>query len=643
MRWLTNRLSALTDRRGRPVTLPRELGNKDSVLVSKDPSNAKSNKMKIVTDEPSLDGVLDFNKYSQRLADIIVNSTPRFCVGIFGEWGTGKTTLMKMIERNLQNHDDILVVWFDAWKYEKEKHLAVLPFIRTVEIELENRLVQQLRGVNNFNSKLDTERWNKVRKQFEKTFNAFIESTSLNLGVSAGAEAAGEINLAKFRDVLKSDGHPIRIDNENIFYHHKHITQYLEDGLHKLRDPEHGGNDNYRIVIFIDDLDRCSPDKALELIESLKTFFDIEGFVYVIGMDSNSIDHIIKQKYGEDSNIKGTDYLKKFVQLPFQIPAWKEKDLSESIDEFILKGLEGSELLADFQDQKNRELMVKGVKLNPREVKRFINNIILTKSVFDKPTDELIVVQALSFHRDWDKFLDLITPDEIRVKLLTDYKNLNQDGALSADLRNIQTEFYRQPDKIATATFQLLIKSYPSLKDVFDIYPLFFNHGNELRSFLDAGALEKLLQITSMEEYRRALDTTQVKTTQAQTSSNFFADYYKREDQGSNFAWTNIVKSEDEWRNKFSKDTILSIYEIFSFEKEYLPNVHSWLSYIKSKKDPDFDLVNELSTNLDKQLGELKKELSYEGTVDEEKKKLILNMQKQVADTITKIGQRLPP
>ena len=52
-------------------------------------------------------------------------------------------------------------------------------------------------------------------------------------------------------------------------------------------------------------------------------------------MDSESIDHIIKQKYGEHSNIKGMDYLEKIVQLPFQIPVWNYKDITESIEKII--------------------------------------------------------------------------------------------------------------------------------------------------------------------------------------------------------------------------------------------------------------------------------------------------------------------
>jgi hypothetical protein len=106
--------------------------------------------------------------------------------------------------------------------------------------------------------------------------------------------------------------------------------------------------------------------------------------------------------------------------------------------------------------------MVKGVKPNPREVKRFINNIILAKSVFDKPTDELIVVQALSFHQDWNKFLDLITPDELRGKLLNEYKNLKQDKDVNAELSKIRTELYGKLDANSLSLSLSMISFNPS-------------------------------------------------------------------------------------------------------------------------------------------------------------------------------------
>ena len=92
---------------------------------------------------------------------------------------------------------------------------------------------------------------------------------------------------------------------------------------------------NLKLVIFIDDLDRCTPEKALELLESIKTFFDIEGIIYVIGMDPKSIDSIISVKYGKESKINGLEYLQKIVQLPFSIPLWSSTDVTNTIKEMI--------------------------------------------------------------------------------------------------------------------------------------------------------------------------------------------------------------------------------------------------------------------------------------------------------------------
>ena len=87
----------------------------------------------------------------------------------------------------------------------------------------------------------------------------------------------------------------MRLGGETVYYY-KHITDYLEDSLSKLREK----NSNRRIVVFIDDLDRCHPKQALEVLDSIKTFFDIEGIVYVVGMDADSINSIIEEKYGGD-------------------------------------------------------------------------------------------------------------------------------------------------------------------------------------------------------------------------------------------------------------------------------------------------------------------------------------------------------
>jgi hypothetical protein len=334
--------------------------------------------IKIITDEPTLDDALDFNNYSQKLANIITNSTPRFSIGIFGGWGTGKTSLMKMTKQILDENDKIVTVWFDAWRYEREEYLAVIPFLRTVELRLDEIIRRDKTG-----------KWQIVKNGTKKTIDAFIQSTKLSLGTKGIVSL--DIDGEKVAAALKGDG-SVGDDKDTIYYH---VTDYLKKGLNDLRKEVK----DYRIVVFIDDLDRCSPDRALEVLESIKSFFDIEGFVYVIGMDSETINSLVKKKYGEESAVKGLDYLQKIVQLPFHIPTWKEVDISSSISKIISKGLGGSKLADDFE--KDKGLIVKAVESNPRQVKRFINNIILAESVFGKPVDELIAVQALNFRQEW--------------------------------------------------------------------------------------------------------------------------------------------------------------------------------------------------------------------------------------------------
>ena len=82
--------------------------------------HVQENKIRILTDEPTLKGALDFDIYSNTLAYIIKNSRPKFITGIFGEWGTGKNTLMSMVKEILDKCDENekkLTVWFDAWRY----------------------------------------------------------------------------------------------------------------------------------------------------------------------------------------------------------------------------------------------------------------------------------------------------------------------------------------------------------------------------------------------------------------------------------------------------------------------------------------------------------------------------------------------
>ena len=238
-------------------------------------------------------------------------------------------------------------------------------------------------------------------------------------------------------------------------------------------------------------------------------------------MDDNSINSIIKEKYGygddRDSDIKikkGIDYLQKIVQLPFKIPKWEKGDIYSSIDKIISKGLEGSTLVEDFKE--NKEIIVRAVEKNPREVKRFINNVILAKSVIneEETIDKLIAYRALVYRSEWNPFLQMIYDKDIRDKFFKQYEKLKdkiKSVSQEEKLENLNKELSN--DESEQTFFQ----------DNLHIYKEIIKQGKDLTEFLEPPTINILSSIANMERYRRAFDITEIKTTdltQSETKIN---------------------------------------------------------------------------------------------------------------------------
>jgi predicted KAP-like P-loop ATPase len=102
-------------------------------------SNSDKTESMILTDDEAEIPILDFEDFSDTMVDIIKNSYPKFSIGIFGEWGTGKTTMMKQIQTKLKTDKSVICVWFDAWRYEREGSFALIPMLKTIAYSLPER------------------------------------------------------------------------------------------------------------------------------------------------------------------------------------------------------------------------------------------------------------------------------------------------------------------------------------------------------------------------------------------------------------------------------------------------------------------------------------------------------------------------
>ncbi len=218
-----------------------------------------------------------------------------------------------MIEAKLEEKykDYVLSVWFEVWRYDRDKYMALIPFLRQLSIKLENQPTSN----TGTGTSSPSNKWVTIKKGVERTLRAMSDSVDQSLGI--GSFASAKLDIMSFKNSLDSDG-STKVDGETIQFY-EHPTDHLRWAIDKVRN---SGNESkkVRIVIFVDDLDRCTPDKDLEVLESIKAFLDIDGIVYVIAMDSSSIDSIIGNKFGPGTKVTGIDYLQKIVQLPFQVP-----------------------------------------------------------------------------------------------------------------------------------------------------------------------------------------------------------------------------------------------------------------------------------------------------------------------------------
>jgi energy-coupling factor transporter ATP-binding protein EcfA2 len=403
---------------------------------------------RILLDLPSKTPALGFNQYAEALKNILEQGEPQFAVGIFGGWGSGKTTLMQAIESRL-NKENTISVQFSAWRYEKEKHLIV-PLLDTVRESLVQWSGQRRTG------------WKDAKKTAStigKVMASLIAGLSLKIGVPGSVELSFDANkaLASGR-LFGEEERNAKVPRS--FYHAS--FRALNGAFSQLISI----NPEFRIVVFIDDLDRCLPEGTLEVLESMKLFFDLRGFVFVVGLDRSVVEWCIDNKYGtagtadDEENrahyqIRGSDYIKKIFQVPFRLAPVGITQLSEFLDSLYAGNLLPTEQIDEIRTRVEAHLrfLVTNAGINPREIKRYINAYTLLVKV--KPhleRDAVLALQTLSFRTDWRSAREALYAyrevfiDALRRQLVEEEENALED--LDPDLETIPQSFlnYLGPD-----------------------------------------------------------------------------------------------------------------------------------------------------------------------------------------------------
>ncbi|MFQ5561671.1 MAG: P-loop NTPase fold protein, partial [Nitrospinota bacterium] len=280
---------------------------------------------RIHTDEATDTDSLGRDKYAEALADIAATCDSPLVIGLYGTWGMGKTSLMKLIEKKLDTKKN-KTVWFDPWQHQFDENLA-LSLLHTVV----------------------------------DTFNMGGEGKKI-LTVIAGAFGSMLLRATTALSMKDIDELGKRFEEERFQVRDASIRlrEHFQNLIKKAQ-----GNSKKRLVFFIDDLDRCMPDRVLSLLESLKLYLNLPGCVFFLAVDKQALEQSIRYHY-KDVELNEADYLDKIVQLPFHVPPIAPESMEKFIAPLLSEDLKGC-----------LGLLTKGLEDNPRQAKRFINTLDL--------------------------------------------------------------------------------------------------------------------------------------------------------------------------------------------------------------------------------------------------------------------------
>lgn len=395
------------------------------------------------SDEPATEDLLAFRAVAETAADAIFDDgLDPVAIGLSGAWGSGKTSVLELIkseitERSRDIDRKVLVIPTQPWLYDP----AIGP---------KESLIAEVLGAlgNEFNDE------DPVGKAGLDAFKVLVRKVNWSKAVKMAAKTAITMQLPKIDDVfgLVSD-EPESLDSQ------KGMAAFREEFEMLLADPALAHLS--RVVVLVDDLDRCLPDTVVESLEAIRLFLSAKGMSFVIAADEDRVAEAIRQKLGTAAPKDGDEdpaklYLHKIVQTTIPLPALSRFDTEAYLflllakaefrdDEtayaaFVAKCDElriGGGSLDDLEIEDGSsvaEHLVTATRLtpilyekfhgNPRRIKRFLNDLNVRQSVarrrgFELEPDEVAKLMVLEriLTDDFETVLGWLASNQLRDKL----------------------------------------------------------------------------------------------------------------------------------------------------------------------------------------------------------------------------------
>lgn len=344
-------------------------------------------------------------------------------IGVYGDWGSGKSSLIRMSMKKAEEEEGTVCLIFNGWLfegYEDAKTALMGTILDSIQANqaLNDKAKKCIKGLYK-----SIDKFKLIKNGLKYTGDILLTGgvgTIVDLTLKNVLASAKENSPGLFKEISG-------IDLENISTSIKSELNYKE-----IREDIKAFQNNFadlleetkinRLVVFIDELDRCSPDTILDTLEALRLFLFIGKSVFIIGADERHISYAVQKKFdeieGQQINI-GKEYLEKIIQYPIRIPRLSdremefyincllfEKELTKEEFEQVIRLLQvkKSENFLDFEltyelisgkypeiaeklkdslvvARQLSDVLAQGLNGNPRHCKRFLNSLVMREKM----------------------------------------------------------------------------------------------------------------------------------------------------------------------------------------------------------------------------------------------------------------------
>ena len=316
--------------------------------------------MASITDSPISkleEDYLRIEKYAISLSKFIQQSDTPITVGLQGEWGTGKTSLMSLLLEQFNdeaNSNEIASSWVNTWEYSMFK--GAKETTPSVLKGMLDKLKDSCKERGVWTLKDDAKStFNKAGKFLSGIANQVVANQT-GINVKDAVDSNSESYVAEIAEVKKM------------------ISGLIQELINDEKNPVK------KVVFFVDDLDRILPSDAVEVLESLKNIFDIPNCVFILAIDYDVVVKGLESKFGpktKENEREFRSFFDKIIQVPFTMPVG-----AYDISSFLKNKL--AELNVEINDEEVSQITkIVGYTVgnNPRSLKRYLNTFSLIKII----------------------------------------------------------------------------------------------------------------------------------------------------------------------------------------------------------------------------------------------------------------------